>query len=132
MLLVQTELVSVFRGTTTAKAFRNRFFVCVGACTLCLYVCLSMYVLVCFSTMWMSGACKAKDDVWSFGAGVKDDCEPLGRCWELSLGPLIEQVFLNTEQFLQPQDPLPLKEKSSFLSMAAQSCHREEMYKGRE
>lgn len=106
MLLVQTELVSVFCGTTTAKAFRNRFFVCVGACTLCLYVCLSMYVLVCFSTMWMSGACKAKDDVWSFGAGVKDDCEPLGRCWELSLGPLIEQVLLNTEQFLQPQDPL--------------------------
>lgn len=99
---------------------------------LCLYVCFSMCALVCFITMWMSGARKANDDVWSFGAGVKDDCEPPGRCWELNLGPLIEQVLLNTEQFLQPQDPLPLKEKSSFLSMEAQSCHREEMYKERE
>lgn len=85
-------------------------FLCVGACMLCLYVCFSMCALVCFSTMWMSGARKAKDDVWSFGAGVKDDCEPPGRCWELNPGPLIEQVLLNTEQFLQPQDPFPLKE----------------------
>lgn len=100
VLLVQAELVSVFRGTTTEEAFRNRFiFVC--ACMPCLYVC--------FSTVWMSGVCKAKDEVWSFGAGVKDGCESPRRCWGLNLGLLI--MLLNTEQFLQLQDPPPCKRK---------------------
>lgn len=94
VLLVQAELVRVFRATTTEETFRNRFiFVC--AYMLCLYVC--------FST------CKAKDEVWSFGAGVKDGCESPGRCWGLNLGLLI--ILLNTEQFLQLQDPPPFKRK---------------------
>lgn len=35
------------------------------------------------------------------GTGIMDDCKPLTGCWELDLGPLLEQdVFLRAENWV--------------------------------
>ena len=43
------------------------------------------------------GEWRLEEGIGSPRTGVAGVCEPLSGCWELILGPLQKQVFLNTE-----------------------------------
>lgn len=85
-----------------------------------MHICVYLHVSVCTMCVCLQ---KSAENTGSLQTGVLDDCEKLCGCWELDLGPLLEQqVPLPAESSLQSH-PSSVFDESVFKKPPDSLCY---------